>query len=77
MATDKKILVKGVKYLLVTLFFMLSAPIVIYEAFKNQGHPWYWPVLVVGVVLAFTAIGMGVYGIKTIVFALFGPKSKT
>ena len=47
---------------------MFSGPVVLYQAFKNQDHPWYIPVLVIG------AVGMGFYSIKTLVDALFGRK---
>ena len=53
---------------------MFSGPVVLYQAFKNQDHPWYIPVLVVGGLLAIGAVGMGFYSIKTLVDALFGQK---
>nr|WP_256470413.1 DUF6095 family protein [Robiginitalea marina] len=65
-------LLKGVKRLAYTLALMFSGPIVLYQAFKNQDHPWYLPVLVVGGLLALGAIAMGFYSIKTLVDALFG-----
>jgi hypothetical protein len=49
---------------------------VIWQAFKNEGHPLYWPVLILGVLLAITAIGMGFKGIATIMESLFGKKNK-
>ncbi|MCO5723865.1 DUF6095 family protein [Robiginitalea marina] len=72
MPTDKTLLLKGVKRLAYTLALMFSGPIVLYQAFKNQDHPWYLPVLVVGGLLALGAIAMGFYSIKTLVDALFG-----
>ena len=74
MATDKKLLVTGFRRLGVTLLLMFTAPVVLYEAFKNQGHPFYYPVLIVGCLLALGAVIMGFYGIKTLVDALFGPR---
>lgn len=72
--TNKDILVKGVKQLAYTVMLMFLAPIVIWQAFKNEDHPFYWPVLVVGILLAIVAIGMGFRGIKTIMNSLFGKK---
>lgn len=69
-------LVKGVKFLLYTVALMFTAPVVLFQAFKNQGHPWYWPVLILGLVLAIAAISMGFYGIKLLVDALFNKKVK-
>ncbi|MFT6795750.1 MAG: hypothetical protein ACJART_000888 [Maribacter sp.] len=77
MRTDKDILVKGVKRLAYTVMLMFLAPIVIWQAFKNEEHPLYWPVLIVGIILAITAIGMGFKGISTIMESLFGKKKKS
>lgn len=79
MKTDKDLLIKGLKRIGYTILLMFGAPIVLYQAFKNEGHPFFWPVLVIGFVLAITAIGMGFYSIKTIMEALFNrtlPKDK-
>ena len=76
MRTNKDILVKGIKYLAYTVLLMFTAPVVIYQAFKNEGHPFYWPVLIVGLLLAIGAISLGFYGIKTIMDALFNKGKK-
>jgi NADH:ubiquinone oxidoreductase subunit 5 (subunit L)/multisubunit Na+/H+ antiporter MnhA subunit len=55
---------------------MFTAPVVIYEAFKNQHHPLYWPVLIVGVLLAIAAISMGFYSVKLLMDTIFGKKEK-
>jgi hypothetical protein len=74
--TNKDLLLKGGKYLAYTIALMFTAPVVIYQAFRNQEHPWYLPVLILGGILAIGAIAMGFYGIKTIVDALFGKGSE-
>jgi len=79
MKTDKDLLIKGLKRIGYTILLMFGAPIVLYQAFKNEGHPFYWPVLIIGFLLAILAIGMGFYSIKTIMEALFSkvlPKTK-
>jgi len=76
MRTDKELLIKGLKRIGYTVLFMFGAPIVIYQAFKNEGHPFYWPVLIVGFILAILAIGMGFYSIKTIMDAIFNRGKK-
>lgn len=55
---------------------MFTGPVVLYQAFKNQDHPLYIPVLVVGSLIALGAIAMGFLGIKTLVDALFGKKPR-
>jgi hypothetical protein len=69
--TDKALLIKGVKRMAYTLALMVTAPIVLFQAFKNQDHPWFLPVLIVGGILAIAAVGMGFYGIRTMINALF------
>jgi len=76
MKTDRDLLIKGVRFLMYTVFLMFTAPIVFYQAFKNQEHPFYIPVLVVGCILGLGAIVMGFVSIKIIVDALFGKKKK-
>lgn len=71
MATDKTLLMKGLRRLMLTLLLLFAGPVVLYQAFKNQDHPWYLPVLVVGGLLALGAIAMGFLGIRTLVRALF------
>ena len=70
-------LVKGIKKLAFTVFLMFLAPVVIWQAFKNEGHPLYWPVLVIGLLLAFFAVYSGFRGIQTMVDALFGGKKSS
>ncbi len=74
MRTNKDLLLKGVKYLGYTVALMFAAPFAIYQAFKNQEHPLYLPVLITGLILAIGAIALGFYGIKTIMDSLFNKK---
>ncbi|WP_373519869.1 DUF6095 family protein [Pricia sp.] len=76
MKTDKDLLVKGIKYMAYTIALMFTAPVVIYQAFKNEENPLYWPVLVLGLILGVAAIAMGFYGIKVILDSLFGKKEQ-
>ncbi|TMU56849.1 DUF6095 family protein [Flagellimonas algicola] len=76
MHTDKKLLAKGLKFIGYTVAVMFLAPFTIYQAFKNEGHPAYLPVLIVGLILAVVAIGLGFYTIKIFMEALFGKKTK-
>ncbi len=76
MRTDKQLLVKGIKFIGYTTVVMFLAPFTIYQAFKNESHPAYIPVLVIGLILAITAIALGFYTIKIFMNALFGEKSK-
>lgn len=76
MKTDKDLLIKGLKFIGYTVILMFSAPVVLYQAFKNEEHSFYWPVLIVGFILAILAIGMGFYSIKVIMEAIFSKGNK-
>ena len=71
MKTDKDLLIKGVKHFAYTFGLMFTAPIVLWQAFKNQEHAFYIPVLIVGIILAIAAIAMGFYSVHLIMNALF------
>lgn len=77
MHTDKKLLVKGLKFVFYTIALMFTAPLVLFQAFKNESHPWFWPVLIIGFILAILAIGLGFYSIKLIMDALFSAKKNS
>ncbi|QLE00287.1 hypothetical protein HX109_01410 [Galbibacter sp. BG1] len=72
--TDRELFLKSLKYFAYTVALMFTAPTVIYQAFKNQSHPWYWPVLIFGLLLAIGAIVMGFYSLKVIMKSFFGGK---
>ncbi len=74
MHTDKKLLAKGLKFIAYTIALMFTAPVVLYQAFKNEEHQWFLPVLIIGFVLAILAIGLGFYSIKLFMDALFNKK---
>ncbi|MBG49500.1 MAG: hypothetical protein CML05_14535 [Pseudozobellia sp.] len=76
MKTDKELLVKGIKFLAYTVVLMFMAPVVLYQAFKNQENILFWPVLIIGLVLAVGAIAMGFYSIKVLLDSLFGTGKK-
>lgn len=75
MRTDKEMLVKGLKSFGYTALAMFSAPVVLYQAFKNTDKPLFIPVLVVGLVLACLAIYLGFRSVKIVVDAIFGKKN--
>jgi len=74
MKTNRMLLQKGIKVLLITLLLIFLGPGLIYEAFKNSEHPLYIPVLILGIIFSIGAIGLGFYGLKTVIDSLFGKK---
>lgn len=71
MHTDKSLLLKGIKFFLITVGLMFTAPLILYQAFRNEGHPYFWPVVVLGIILGIAAIGMGFYSVKVVMDAFF------
>ena len=70
MPTDKKILMKGLKYLSGALPLFFIGPIVINSSFKTQTHPFYIPVLGGGIIFCLAAIALVFLGLRTIMKSL-------
>jgi len=68
---DRSKIADGIKTLIITVGMMFAAPFTIYEAFKNQEHPLYIPVLILGIILAILAIVFGFKGIKKVTDGFF------
>ena len=75
--TDRDLLGKGVQRMAIAILFMFISPVILHSAFKNQDHPYYIPILIIGLVGAAFAIYMAFRGIKTIMDAFFGKKQTT
>ncbi len=73
---NKDTFVKGLKFSAYTIALMFTAPIVLYQAFKNETHSFYWPILIIGALLGIAAISLGFYSIKIIMDALFDKQKK-
>lgn len=74
MATNKEILSKGIRYLAFAFPMLFIGPSVIFSAFKNQGHPFYIPVLGIGIIICLSSIYLIFKGIQTIMKSLFDGK---
>ena len=75
--TDKELLVKGIKSFGYTVLAMFMGPFLIYQAFKNEDHPFYIPVLILGIVCAVLAIYLGFRSVSIVMDAVFGKKPKS
>jgi len=76
MNTNKQLLIKGLKFLAYTVPLIFLAAFVLSQAYKNTGHAFFIPVLIVGLILTIVAIACGFYGIKVIMDALFYEENK-
>lgn len=71
MGTNKDLLYKGVKYSVGSFPLMFIGPVIIHSSFKNQSHPLYIPILILGVVLCFLSAFLLFKGVRTMTNALF------
>ncbi|PWA05061.1 DUF6095 family protein [Flavobacterium psychrotolerans] len=71
MATNRKVLSKGINYLAWALPLLFIGPSVIYNAFINKQNGWHYLVLAVGIIACLGAVYLMFMGLKTIVRSLF------
>lgn len=76
MTTNKSVLAKGVKYLAGALPLLFLGPVVITSAFKNEKHPLYVYVLILGILIALAAMFLIFKGINTVLKSLFDADKK-
>ncbi|GGI58447.1 DUF6095 family protein [Winogradskyella haliclonae] len=74
--TDKDILSKGIRIMIICLFLMFSGPTALHIAFSNKEKPLYIPLIILGILLCLGAIITLFKGIQTIMDSLFGKKNK-
>ena len=67
---------KSIKFFGITVLLMFTGPGAIYEAFKNENHPLYLPVLILGFILSVAAMGLFYYSLRLMMTAIFGKKEK-
>lgn len=69
--TNKTVLGTGLKFLAGAIPLTVIGPVVLFSAFNNQDHPWYYPVLLIGILASIAAVFLMFKGIMTIMKALF------
>ncbi len=69
--TNKALLVQGIKTMGFTLALLILGPLLIHIAFSNQEKPLYIPILILGILLCFSAIYFFFKGINTIMDSIF------
>jgi len=71
MATDKKILFKGIRFLAFALPLLFIGPAVIHSSFKNKEHGLYYVVLSAGILCCLIGMYFIYKGVTTMVKGLF------
>lgn len=69
--TDRKVMKRGVTFMMAALPLLFLGPIILHSSFKNQSHPLFFPVLGLGLLVCFTGMFFIFKGLKNIMNALF------
>lgn len=70
MPTDKKTLMRGLKYLFGALPLFMAGPIVVYNAYQNEKHPLFIPILGLGIICCLTGMWFMFMGLRTIMSSM-------
>ncbi|MGB0255705.1 MAG: DUF6095 family protein [Flavobacteriaceae bacterium] len=73
---NTEMLRKGLKRMAGFIVLAFTGPVFVYQAFQNQGHSFYYPVLILGLLLCGLSIGLGFWGIRTLTSGLLGPRPR-
>ncbi len=68
---DKATVFKGIRKVSMAIPLMFVGPIVINSAFKNEGHPFYYPILAIGILICLFSMLLFFRGIVTMVKGFF------
>ena len=71
---NKEIFNQGIKYIAWALPLFFIGPTVIMSSFKNQQHPWFIPILGLGIIISILAAAMLFRGLKALMKSLFDDK---
>jgi len=71
MATNKQLLMKGIKYLTGALPLMFIGPSLIYNAFQNQHTNWHYLVLGIGIIACLSSMVLIFLGLRIIMKGIF------
>ena len=68
---NKELLFKGLSRLFIAILFAFTGPVIYTSAVRNEDHPFFIPVLGVGLIACILAILYGFRGIKLLVRGFF------
>ncbi|WP_411894788.1 DUF6095 family protein [Winogradskyella sp. A2] len=69
--TDKEVLAKGIKQMIICLLLMFAGPTLLHISFSNDDKPLFIPLLILSLIICLLAIGLLFVGINTIVNSMF------
>ena len=69
--TNKTVLLKGIKSMIISAFLMFVGPTLFYIAFSNKEKTLFIPILIVSIILCIGAIVFAFSGIRIILNSMF------
>ena len=72
--TDKKVLYKGIKQMIICLILMFTGPSLLHVSFSNEHNPMYLTLLITSLIMCISAILMLFLGLNTIMKSIFNKK---
>lgn len=75
--TNKEILVKGLKKMVLSLIMMFAGPTLFYIATTNKEKPLYIPLLIISFLVCAGAVFLAFKGLQTIMDSMFGKKTNS
>ncbi|WP_177764506.1 DUF6095 family protein [Flavobacterium sp. I3-2] len=73
---DKETVFKGIRKVSMAIPLMFLGPVIINSSFKNQNHPFYYVVLIVGILICLFSMFLFFKGITTMVKGFFNDNLK-
>ncbi|MEC7829783.1 MAG: DUF6095 family protein [Bacteroidota bacterium] len=64
-------IINGLKFILYAIFLAFLGPIILTSSFKNQDHPFFYPILGISLIICLISILSGFKGIKLLVKGFF------
>ena len=68
---NKELIFKGLSRLFIAILFAFTGPVIYTSAIRNEDHPFFIPVLGLGLIACILAILYGFRGIKLLVKGFF------
>ena len=68
---NKELIFKGLSRLFIAILFAFTGPVIYTSAVRNEDHPFFIPVLCLGLIACILAILHGFRGIKLLVKGFF------
>jgi hypothetical protein len=68
---NKELIFKGLFRLFIAILFAFTGPVIYTSAVRNEGHPFFIPVLGLGLIACILSILYGFRGIKLLVKGFF------